>query len=221
MIMMPVVFALVVLIFALRRSGARTTVQLLAAGGLLAFVVITFLSDTRSSGYFNYASTVQQEGLQRIQKGVLGSFTEAVQQAGIFGYGLGTATQGSRYASHGARTWQEDGFSRLAAELGLIGTTLLLAAMVLAAKTGYRCLKGLAGAGDSDLQVDFVALLAANAASFLISHQAYSGDPSTIAIATMCFGFLLAGSRAANLQARVASGNTASTGIRKPLLCQS
>jgi len=198
MIFIPVLFAAVYLYMNLRRRGlgsAMRALALLAVAGVCVFLFLPSRGSDDATEYVTYASTVAEEGVDRISRNSLHGFVVTMRQAGIFGYGLGTATQGSYHvAYHGRRTWQEDGFSRLGAELGLPGAVLVLWAVGLLI---WQCCLSTrmvpAHHPAATLQVGLVGVLVGNAASFFVSHQAYSGDPSTIAIASMCLGFLLAG----------------------------
>jgi hypothetical protein len=203
MIIIPLVFALVMFYGVLRRKGMLQLMRALVVMTLVGAAVFLLLPDA-SSTYITYARTIKDEGLQRVVDNSLGGYLETIRQAGVFGYGLGTATQGSYHlASHGQRTWQEDGLSRLGAELGIPGTLLLLWAMLAMARDSRRAMKQLPPQHPlSLLQAGMLGVLAANAASFLVSHQAYSGDPSSIAIATMCLGFVLAAPAAAEGESR-------------------
>jgi hypothetical protein len=126
-----------------------------------------------------------------------------VEEHGILGCGLGTATQGAQYLDipgiaygrkgNGIYAWQEDGLSRLVMELGVIGTVLMLVAGALLVRAAVKAVRKTPPGGETYLLAAGLAgVLAANLASFIVSHQAYSGDPSTILIVTQCFGMLLA-----------------------------
>ncbi len=112
----------------------------------------------------------------------------------MFGNGLGTSTQGGRQiGKHTARNWQEDGISRLGAEFGVPGSLCMLAALFGFGQCLWKALRALpSGTRASALQGDLLGVVAANAASFIISHQAYSGDPSAIAIVSLILGFVFA-----------------------------
>ncbi len=116
-----------------------------------------------------------------------------VQQFGIFGAGLGTATQGV-YHLLGDRQqigWQEGGLGKLAVELGVPG---LIAALLLATAL-LRMLWRIAGQPDYPNTSQLVrtmlfALVVANLANFTASAQAYS-DPGLTLISASIVGMLL------------------------------
>ena len=73
-----------------------------------------------------------------------------------------------------ADAWQEDGISRLFRELGLIGVILIAFAARSLLQTARTAVQ-LVPADDSigTLQMGLLAIVAANAASFVASHQQY------------------------------------------------
>jgi hypothetical protein len=166
----------------------------LAAAALAGVAIYSFLPGDTTSRYVHYAGSVKEEGLERLTQGALRGYATTVRQAGIFGYGLGSATQGSYHiVRHGERTWQEDGISRLAAEIGVPGTVLTALALIWLIRAALGAQRLLPrGHPLRWLQASLIGVLAGNGASFVISHQAYSGDPSSIAIVSLCFGFVLA-----------------------------
>ncbi len=191
MIVMPVVFGFFVLLVLSRNYRHGWAFQ--AAAALLAVAVGTWaLMPSGTERYLDYAATTPVEGFDRINP--IPKVRTTLQQAGLLGYGLGTATQGSYHiAAHGQRTWQEDGMGRLAAEVGLPGVVLVLAATFLLVRDVLGSLPRQERRGRIPfMQYSLVGVFAANIASFLASHQAYSGDPSSIAIACMTLGFAMA-----------------------------
>jgi hypothetical protein len=194
MIGIPFIFAISVLYLQLRymrriqRSGWYT---LFAAMGILCFFL---LSGSLGMGdiYRQYASTIVAEGSDKVRVAVYKSPFESLRQSGLLGRGLGTATQGSQHIMGRSLTWQEDGGGRLFVELGLVGATLLLIAGILVA---LRCKKILdrtpIRAPHFHLQIGLASVLVANAACFLVSHQAFSGDPWNMGTVLFCLGLAL------------------------------
>jgi hypothetical protein len=197
MIAMPILFAAVYLCLAWRRLPARAKAWSLATA---AVSVLAFAGAVSWSGigpqYTDYARSTVGDGFERFSHNSLGGTITTLRQAGPLGYGLGTATQGAYHlAAHGLNTWQEDGVSRFFAEAGVPGTVLIAISMWLLFSTSWRVVRrGPHGAGDHRrLQACLAGIVLANGASFAISHQAYSGDPSTVMLVAMCLGLLLSG----------------------------
>lgn len=194
MIGIPFLFAICVLWLQFRymrriqRSGWYT---LLAAAGILAFFLI---SGALGMGdvYRQYASTIVIEGSDKVSVAVYQSPLESLWQSGLLGRGLGTATQGSQHILGRPLTWQEDGGGRLFVELGLVGAALLLVTGIVVA---FHCKKVLDRTPTREphfqLQIGLASVLLANAACFLVSHQAFSGDPWNLGTVLFCLGLLL------------------------------
>jgi hypothetical protein len=220
MVVMPLILAAVYLASSFRHKARAIR---LAAVGAAVFgaLGVFWLSQQLGIGeaYFAYAQSSKAEGVARIRGSALMGAIETVRQHGILGCGLGTATQGAQHLDvsgisttrrgQGVYAWQEDGVSRLVMELGVIGTILVFVAGLFLARSAVRAVRETpAGGGTYVLAVGLAGIVAANLASFAVSHQAYSGDPSTVLIVTQCFGMLLACPQlhAANAVAGVASG---------------
>jgi hypothetical protein len=203
MIGIPLVFIAVYLFLSMRRkvSGVHHLVQTSATvvivGAALGFLV---WSPDQSAEYTGHATTLFTEGATRANEVIVGSSIGTLQQAGILGAGLGTATQGRYYAKvdsgRSLRGWQEDGVSRLLLEFGVPGFLMLLWA-------GYMLLVSLRAAfqmtprqsSEQLLQVGLLSVVAGNAASYAISHQQFSGDPFSGLFATMVAGMVLGAPR--------------------------
>jgi hypothetical protein len=124
---------------------------------------------------------------------VVGSIIATLYQSGILGSGIGSVTQGSHYvAVDRNKAWQEDGVSRLFKELGVPGVLLILTFMWLLWRTVLDALKLIPAQHPLALQqVGVLSIVVANAASFTISHQQYSGDPGSAILAVMMLGMVL------------------------------
>jgi hypothetical protein len=194
MIVMPLFFFLMVLIQGIRSGRTTFAVKAGAAMAVVAALLVAFFPSNTASDYMRFAETSKSESWDRLSQTGFGGFFITLQQSGILGHGLGTATQGGRQvATHTARTWQEDGITRIAAEFGLPGSFFVFCALYGLGRCMWKAIRVMPGRSHAaNLQIDFLGVVAANAASFAISHQAYSGDPSAIAIASMCLGFVLA-----------------------------
>lgn len=196
MIVIPLLFVVTyVVLFAVFNGRRRLAISFALVAGVCLFGTY-FVADelVAENEYARFASTIASEGLERASR----SFTEiiftTVNQSGWLGDGLGTVTQGRQYMGvvTQGKDWQEDGVGRLFKELGVPGVigivisgVLLLAAIRLsfyAIPPGHPVI---------NLQYGFASVVAANLASFSVSHQAYSGDPSTVLIVGFCVGIIL------------------------------
>lgn len=198
MIGMPLMFVAVLMV-ALYARGSTTLKWSLVMTIIITCGGIYFLLGQADvpEGYTQYAATMLEASHSRVQKNILGGMRTSARQAGFLGYGLGTATQGKKYLVYqGPRTWQEDGASRLVVELGISGALCMLLAGIAVVRSAHQTLKVVHPQHRTYMIVAGLAAIAcANAASFVVSHQAYSGDPSSTLIASMCLGMLLAGPR--------------------------
>jgi hypothetical protein len=170
----------------------------LAAFGLGAGVLAGFilLDPEEIRDHTTYASTLFTEGPMRMNQLVVNSTIETLQRVGILGAGLGSGTQGRYYIGvtrvRNNQGWQEDGVSRLFLEFGIPGAMLVLFAGYLAVQMTVKAITFIPA--DDALQVlqfGLVGVVAGNIASFIISHQQYSGDPVAGLIATMMAGMVL------------------------------
>lgn len=200
MIAMPFVLAAVFIWLKLRNSGAPSVIPtLVGVAGIAVCTALALQSADVDQEYLDYAQTTITDSGERFNKNVLGGAAESVKQAGLFGWGAGTATQGSYYVSQtGRRAWQEDGVSRIVAEFGLIGALLLGVAMIKLLEMCRRSLQAIPPTfAYQQIQFCLVGILAANALSFVFSHQAYSGDPCSLLFVSLLLGILLSGPKLA------------------------
>jgi hypothetical protein len=178
-----------------RRAGRLASLVAMAAfAGATALVVFQTDGDrVASNEYTQYAGTLFTEGGGRAQELVVGSIIATLYQSGILGSGIGSVTQGSHYvAVDRNKAWQEDGVSRLFKELGVPGVLLILTFMWLLWRTVLDALKLIPAQHPLALQqVGVLSIVVANAASFTISHQQYSGDPGSAILAVMMLGMVL------------------------------
>lgn len=201
MMALPIAFFAAYLLLSLwRRShtATRVTTMLGLAGLVVAVVLFSARQLDVSNEYEQYASTLVTQGSQRTQEIVGGSILGTIIQSGLMGDGLGTATQGSQYAAvkvqrHG---WQEDGASRLFKEVGLFGVVFVGLAGNLFIQSLMRAMKAVPrGSTVLDLQLCLIAMLVANAACFIASHQQYSGDAMMSLFVVLLSGIVLGSPR--------------------------
>ena len=191
--------AVFIIVFVVRYFRRLTTAQLFAfaASLLMMVLVVRNVSSSEASGVYTRGALAQQGELsQRLEGGMF----ETIQQFGIFGAGLGTATQGVRHllGRDDNIGWQEGGLGKLTMELGVPG---LIAAIVFAFVLG-RFLLRISGAPDEPetsqvIRTGLFAITAANVANFLASAQAYSDATLTLTTAFL-LGCLLATARFAD-----------------------
>jgi hypothetical protein len=184
------VFAIVLLWRYARRLTTTQFVSLVFVGAMLAFVVTRLSQSEESSVYTKGTAVSQEEVFQRLE----GGFVDTIDQFGIMGAGLGTATQGVRHFL-GRDTnigWQEGGLGKLTIELGMPGViaTILLMAVLL------RLLMKISSFHDETrssqlLRVALLGIFMANIVGFLVSAQAYS-DPVITLLTAFFLGSLLA-----------------------------
>jgi hypothetical protein len=196
MIGIPIVFAMSFVYLMFRRTGkAFRAVWYLAAGATAMVLVFVFATELGlSKSYTTYASSLwTQEGTGRSSTEVLDSVLTTLDQSGVFGRGLGSATQGSHHIMSGGVTWQEDAGGKLFVELGLLGVALFACAAWLLIRTCGSALRAFPPESTAfRLQAGLMSVVAGNVASFIVSHQAYSGDPTSVCLVLFCLGSVLA-----------------------------
>lgn len=187
--------AVFVAAFLWRYFRRLSTAQMVSFGlvGLLMLVVITKISQNEeSSAYTKSAYTTQEELWGRLEGGLSGT----VEQTGIMGAGLGTATQGVyhvlREDTGTTLGWQEGGLGKLAIELGVPG---LLSVAVLGLVMILTMLK-ISGhpdvPGSSQLaRAALFGIIVANIIEFMVSAQAYS-DPVLTLLTAFFVGCMFA-----------------------------
>lgn len=171
------------------------TVSLAAAG-----IFIGVWNDDMSSEYTEYAGTIVTEGAERVNDLVISGSIRTLQQVGVLGAGIGTATQGRYYVGAGAggklRGWQEDGVSRLVMEFGVPGLIFVFISGVSLMRALWQSLKLVPPQHPVQaLQVGCLGVVFGDLASAIISHQQFSGDPVSGLIVTMLAGASLGAPR--------------------------
>lgn len=198
MIGMLVVFVAVYVGMMLRNYGiTRLLPFVLVTCGFIGGVFVVMQTQQETATYATYAQSTITHGSDRLRHNIIEGLEETFKRSGFMGAGLGTATQGRYYTDAqlgGARTFQEDGITRVVAEMGIFGAifcVLAVANMVWAAYVALRMVPG--ESPIRELQTGMLAVIVANAASFAVSHQAYSGDPSSLLFVSLLLGVLYAG----------------------------
>jgi hypothetical protein len=197
--------------FTLHRKLRRL---LYLTAGLSGVAVVAVLASGIEpwSGYLHYGGSLVRESGPRFQELFEKTLT-SLNQVGLWGRGLGTATQGSyRWRGDLPRSWQEDGVSRLAVEHGLPG--LLLGGLLLFVVI-HMIFRQMQAAREQDRfpAVIFGGLTLGYLASYLTDHMTFSGDPSTAIIAALPCGILCGWN---SLPKAVAGGGLASDPLAAP-----
>lgn len=194
---MPALWALVVLVHFLRMRRVAGAAALVAAVAAVAAMLV-YASGEAAIGpeYYAYAASIASDAPRRLQEGTFGAVWWTLVQAGVLGAGIGSASQGMQHLGGGVvRGWQESGVSKLVAELGLPGLVCGLLAAAQFVRSGLRALRLSPAAAPSHyLVVGLVGMAVANAASFIVSHQVY-GDLLVMTLSAFFVGVALSGPR--------------------------
>jgi len=207
--------AVFVLAFLWRYIRRLSMVQVIAVAVLsliMIFVVSKVSQDEESSVYAQGAVTTQEEIYGRLE----GGLQSTVEQSGIMGGGLGTATQGAYHVlseSGIARLgWQEGGLGKLAMELGIPGLLAAAGLGVAMLMTMMKISRHPDVPGSSQLtRAALFAIVVANVVEFLASAQAYSDAVITL-LAAFFVGCLFA---TATLDERMAQAAAAEAGTTR------
>jgi hypothetical protein len=142
--------------------------------------------------YTHYVVVGSETAAERLNMSVVDTIISTVRQSGFFGEGLGTASLGARFGGAlGIETWQESGPGRLIVELGVLGFIAALAFVGSVGWTLFQMLKAMPRNSEYlPYYAGLIGLLAANGASFTISHQLF-GDPFIIILTGFFVGITL------------------------------
>jgi hypothetical protein len=197
MIFMPAVFIAVVGILNLYKGSAGRVIQV----GMVALISVGLVLAVNSqldldNEFLLYTQRGATDATERVAVGGLGSVWVTYRQSGFFGEGLGSASTGARYGgSRGIRTWQESGPSKLMVELGVIGfISVILFAAALFQSFWRQLRRTPANLPELQLYIGLLGITAANAASFVVSHQAF-GDPFLVTLTGLLLGISLSAGR--------------------------
>jgi hypothetical protein len=157
-----------------------STAKVFAFGtvAVIMLLVTTRMSSTEdSSAYTRGTYTTQEEVWGRLEGGLSGT----IEQTGIMGAGLGTATQGVYHVlgEKGIATlgWQEGGLGKLAIELGLPGLFAIGLLGLAMFSTMLKISSHPDVPGSTQLpRAALFGIVVANVVEFMVSAQAYS-DP--------------------------------------------
>jgi hypothetical protein len=151
------------------------------AGLVLFFVVHKIGQDEGGSVYTRGTATTSSEVFGRLEGGFFGT----IEQSGIMGGGLGTATQGAYHVLNASglekQGWQEGGLGKLTMELGLPGLFgavffgLVLLSLMLKI-SGHPDVPG----SSQLIRAILFGVVVANVVEFFVSAQAYSDAVLTL-----------------------------------------
>ena len=197
MIGIPIAAFITIQFFAYKYRGAgsgKMMTGLFVVLGIILISAFVMPQGIIDSEYTDYATTTVTEARERLESGLINATLKTFRQSGILGAGLGSATQGRHYVSstewqHGTAGWQEDGISRMLVELGLPGVILMAVALgSLVTITLGLVRDSVPGSLAHSLQIALVGFVVANIASFMVSHQIYTGDPNAVLFVTFTLG---------------------------------
>ena len=160
---------------------------IIATALALTFVVSRLTSNEETRVYTQATVTTREELTSRLEGGIF----DTLEQNGIMGSGLGSATQGVNYvAGRDIQGWQEGGVGKVAAELGLPGMLAAAFFLFIALRLSLIITRIPDHPASPQLmRVILLALIAGHAANFVASAQTYS-DPLIVLVAaffTGCF----------------------------------
>jgi hypothetical protein len=197
-----------------------STAKIFAFGtvALIMIIVTTRMSSTEdSSAYTRGTYTTQEEVWGRLEGGLSGT----IEQTGVMGAGLGTATQGVYHVlgESGIATlgWQEGGLGKLAVELGLPGLFAIALIGVAMFSTMMKISSHPDVAGSSQLpRAALFGIVVANVVEFMVSAQAYS-DPVLTLLTAFFIGCTFATATLDERLAEQTAPKPAPAGGRLPL----
>lgn len=155
--------------------------------------VVVLLVDDR---YIDAAqSGLNVAGTKATEKG-LGGPIWLIPIVGPFGFGVGTKTQGAQHLGiTGQVPSVEGGLEKVLVELGWVGLSFALLVALTVLRAAWNALRVTRKSGWDDTPVNAIfALLAANAAAFLVAFQ-FMGDPFVVFMLGFLLGILLSAPR--------------------------
>lgn len=197
MIFMPLIFITVFGFSYLYKGKATKMVSVVL--GTMAFIGLFILLNSQVKLDQEYLLYVQ-EGTATASDRVTQHGFEAVlvtfNQSGVLGEGLGSAATGARHGgASGIKTWQEGGLPKILVELGVTGLIAFFFLGISVVTMLFHLLRSIPVYSPvMPYFIGMVAILAANGASFVISHHVF-GDPFIITLTGFFLGITLSFSR--------------------------
>jgi hypothetical protein len=202
-----VVYMMLLLYFR-QRSGTRAMFVAVLGALLVGGATLLFAPDQSTlDPYLGRGRTVFADATDRFKVLGLESMLWAINQAGVWGLGAGAASQGVQHfggASAQVRGAAEGGLGKIIVELGVPGLLLIVLAAGYVLRSIRVALRRVAASGDVlllRLNLGLLAFVVANVPVFVGASQIY-GDPFVLFIIGTCMGFVFAGPRLIELQAR-------------------
>jgi hypothetical protein len=185
---MVVIFAIVFVWRYARRLNVAQAVSFLTLALAVLFMTHRLATSERTDAYVRAEATTQSELFARLE----GGFTGTIEQNGLMGAGLGTATQGTQHFTSTSYSWQEGGLAKLTIELGVPGVAVVLLLLALFINYMLKITRAPDEPGTSQIiRCMLMAMLLANFGNFMASAQAYS-DPVLTLLTAFFGGCLLA-----------------------------
>ena len=173
-----------------RRLRPQQIVAVLLSAAILGGVIYALQGRAEGRAYVHGAQSTKAELFRRLEGGAM----ETIRQHGLWGAGLGAATQGAQHLAPQGRIigWQEAGLGKLIVELGVPGVLAIMLLGFLAASLTLKLTSiGDVPGSSQVLRAGLFALIGANVVNFMGSAQAYS-DPVLTLLTAFFVGALFA-----------------------------
>lgn len=196
MLIMPVIFIMAYLLYiqiAARRNVMQVIGYVTLIVAIAAVPLVIYRDEEGLEDHQAYYATTLSDVAPRLKQNVAMGVVGTVRQSGLMGSGLGVATQGAQHFAIEERrnVWQEDGISRLFKELGIPGVILVSIGIWILLNNIRKQVRRQSLLPLIELQALFFALVTANLASFIASHQHFSGDPANALWVLVCAGVFI------------------------------
>lgn len=202
MIAMPMVWAVsfAILIFLYQGIGRVIGIAVIGIMVIAGMNMAASKVGLGGSDFMLYAKSPLSYSVERADGQGVDAMISTFNQTGIWGRGLGSATQGSQHTgvkfTAETKGWQEGGLSKILGELGVGGTVFFLL-LCLSLFTAIISIIREKVSSDSlyYLRAGLISIIVANAFAFVVSAQIYS-DLFVLSIISMYAGFVLSGKNA-------------------------
>jgi hypothetical protein len=194
MFLMVVIFLGVFLLLS-RGRHRRVLLLCLPLAALAVALILPSLVDDR---YVATAQSSLPSAGTRVTGHALTGPLWLLDNVGLFGYGVGTKTQGAQHLDIDIPTpLMEGGLEKVMIEVGIAGTLALLLVFLVLLRCVWLTMRRARAAGvDQTPLAALFAFILANAAAFMVAFQIY-GDPLVVFLVGLALGVLLSGSRLA------------------------
>jgi len=190
---------LAVLLYAERGKIRPRLIAVTVLGAMMILPVLYFF--VSEEHFATLQSGIEDAGGRAAVTGLSGPLW-LWEQVGLFGFGVGTKTQGTQHFQLQVRTPNcEGGFEKVFIELGILGVLCFLALLVVLALNVQKCMaRSLRTPDQLSLSVPLGAMLVANALMFLVSFQIF-GDPFILVLLGLLVGVVLSDERLVGIRA--------------------